>query len=708
VRSKFVLLALIIPHGLYFIAHFCASLLQWCGCTSLAPYFWCFDLAPRSPNLNGSNMKSSHRFSAPKLFIATMIAIGVPTAALAQDAKAAKPAKPATTQAAPKQVKRYTAEQFMATTSLRGASFSADEKRIMFSSNESGIFNAYSVATTGGKPEALTKSTTDTTFGVAYFPDDDRILYTRDAGGDENNHLFVRERDGAEKDLTPGTKLKASFFGWKNDGSTFYVITNERDEKFFDLYKYDAKTYARTMIYQNNDGLNPAAISDDEKWIASNKPNTTNDSNIWLHNIEKKETKLITSHTGNVSFGAEPFDPQSRKLFFRSNEGNEFSRLRTYDLATGNVLDHEKANWDIAYTYFSRDGRYRITGVNEDGSTVIRVVEVGKDGSEKQVALPKLPSGEIRGVAFSKNSAHMAFYVNGDRSPSNLFVYDFASKSVKQLTETLSKEISPNDLVEAEVVRFKSFDGMVIPSIYYKPHGASSTNKVPAIIYVHGGPGGQTTRGYNAQIQLLVNAGYAVLGINNRGSSGYGKTFFAADDRKHGREPLWDCIEAKNFLASRGYIDHERIGIMGGSYGGYMTAAALAFRPEAFKVGVNIFGVTNWLRTLESIPPYWESQRKALYDEIGDPVKDKDFLVATSPLFHAKEIRKPMMVIQGANDPRVIKAESDDIVDAVKKNNVPVEYVVFADEGHGFSKKKNQLEAYKKIVEFLDKYLKNG
>ncbi len=659
-------------------------------------------------------MKRKDRFSVPKLFIAATLstALGLTTSLTsAQDTKAPKSAKPAAStviQTQPKPVKRYTAEQFMATTSLRGASFSADEKRVMFSSNESGIFNAYSVAATGGKPEALTQSTTDTTFGVAYFPDDDRILYTRDAGGDENNHLFVREKEGAEKDLTPGAKLKASFFGWRKDGTAFYVTTNERDPKFFDLYKYDAKNYARTMLFKNDEGLAPATISDDEKWIAFNKPNTTNDSNIYLHDVAKKETKLITPHQGNMSFDAETFDPQSKKLFFASDEGGEFKRIRTFDLSTGTMSDHEKANWDIAYTYFSRDGRYRVTGVNEDGSTVIRVVEVGKDGSEKLVTLPKLPSGEIRGVTFSKNSARMAFYVNGDRSPSNLFVYDFASESVKQLTETLSKEISSNDLVEAEVVRFKSFDGVVIPSIYYKPHGASPSNKVPAIIYVHGGPGGQTTRGYNAQIQLLVNAGYAVLGINNRGSSGYGKTFFAADDRKHGREPLWDCIEAKNYLASLGYIDHERIGIMGGSYGGYMTAAALAFRPEAFKVGVNIFGVTNWLRTLESIPPYWESFRKALYDEVGDPVKDKEFLIATSPLFHAKEIRKPMMVIQGANDPRVIKAESDDIVDAVKKNNVPVEYVVFADEGHGFSKKKNQLEAYKKIVEFLDKYLKNG
>ncbi|HEY8879550.1 MAG TPA: prolyl oligopeptidase family serine peptidase, partial [Roseateles sp.] len=206
----------------------------------------------------------------------------------------------------------------------------------------------------------------------------------------------------------------------------------------------------------------------------------------------------------------------------------------------------------------------------------------------------------------------------------------------------------------------------------------------------------------------FVNNGYAVLGINNRGSSGYGKSFFTADDGRHGREPLWDCIEAKTFLASTGVIDPERIGIVGGSYGGYMVLSALAFRPEAFKVGIDIFGVSNWLRTLESIPPYWETFRQALYQEIGDPVKDRERLMATSPLFHASEIKKPLMVIQGANDPRVIKPESDDIVAAVKKNGVPVDYLVFDDEGHGFSKKKNTLEANRRMVEFLDKYLKPG
>ena len=610
-------------------------------------------------------------------------------------AAAAKPAP-----AAPK---RYTIEQFMATTSYSGVSFSRDEKHILINSNESGIYNAYALPVAGGKPQPMTASTTDSTYGVDYFYHDDRILFTRDKGGNEQNHLYVRELDGSEKDLTPGDKLKASFEGWRPDGGAFYVSSNERDPKVFDLYRYDAKTYARTMVYENRTGMNASAISRDEKWIALSKPLTTSDVDIYLYDTASRTSRLITPHASPASFNAATFDPESKRLFLTSNASGEFAAIYTYDLASGKMALHEKADWEMTGTEYSRDGRFRMSRVNQDGSTVLRVVE---GPAEKPLPLPALPGGEMRQATFSPSGRLMAFYINGDRSPNNLFVHDFKTKQTRQLTQSLNKEINPNDLVDAEVVRFKSFDGTVIPSIYFRPKGVSAASKAPALVYVHGGPGGQTRRGYSAQIQYLVNHGYAVLGINNRGSSGYGKTFFAADDRKHGREPLWDCVEAKTYLASLGYIDPQRIGIMGGSYGGYMVLAAMAFRPEAFKVGVDIFGVSNWIRTLESIPPYWEDQRKALYDEIGDPVKEKEYLMATSPLFHAKEIRMPLMVIQGANDPRVIKPESDEIVDAVKKNNVAVEYVVFDDEGHGFSKKKNQAEANAKVLQFLDKYLK--
>ncbi len=336
------------------------------------------------------------------------------------------------------------------------------------------------------------------------------------------------------------------------------------------------------------------------------------------------------------------------------------------------------------------------------------MISVKENATNKEIEFPTIPDGDITGLSISDSEKLIRLSVGTSKAPNNIYVYNIETKELKKITESLNKEIVSDDLVSAEVVRFKSFDGLEIPAIYYKPKQASADNKVPALVWVHGGPGGQSRTGYSALIQYLVNHGYAVLAVNNRGSSGYGKTFYKMDDRNHGDKDLKDCIAGKNWLASQNYIDGEKIGIIGGSYGGYMTMAAMTFAPEEFNVGVNIFGVTNWLRTLQSIPPYWESFRKALYDEMGDPTTaDSVRLRAISPVFHADQVKNPIMVLQGANDPRVLQIESDEIVEAVKKNNVPVEYIVFPDEGHGFVKKENEIKGYSAILKFLDENLKN-
>jgi dipeptidyl aminopeptidase/acylaminoacyl peptidase len=633
---------------------------------------------------------------------ATLVAVFLPAVALAQTAQTApKPKAPA----APAPVKQYTIEQFMDTVSLSGASFSADESKILFSSNKTGIFNAYSVPVAGGEPTPITTSTTDAIRAIAYFPKDDRILFTRDQGGNELSHIFVRTTDGQDKDLTPGEQLTASFIRFTGDGTGFFVATNERDARVFDIYRYDTASYERALFYKNVANYQPITVSDDGKWIALSKFITTGDSDIYLWNVEAKEAKCITAHEGAVQSTPSTFDPGSHALYYVTNAGSEFQQLKRYDLASGQHEEVQKADWDIAYTTFSRDGTYRVTGVNQDGRTVITVVDAR---TNKPIALPAVPDGTITGVTFSRSEKRMAFYVNGDRSPANLYVHAFGTPRVTRLTNALNPAINPQALVEGQVVRFKSFDGMVVPSIFYKPKEATPLHKVPALVWVHGGPGGQTTRSYTAFLQYLVNHGYVILGINNRGSSGYGKSFLAADDQKHGKEPLWDCVEGKKYLASLPYVDANKIGIVGGSYGGYMVLAALAFQPDAFNVGVDLFGISNWVRTLESMPSWWESQRKALYAEIGDPNTQRDMLKEISPLFHADAIRKPLMVLQGANDPRVLKVESDEIVAAVKKNNVPVEYIVFPDEGHGwFTKRPNQIAGYGAVLKFLDTYLKN-
>ena len=612
----------------------------------------------------------------------------------------AQPKKAAST------VREYTIEQFMNTVRIGGSSFSADEKSLLFHSNKSGIYNVYSVAVTGGAPAQLTNSTKESTFAVSYFPTDARFLYTYDRGGNENSHLYLRELDGSERDLTPGDKVKANFLGWSHDRKSFFFSTNERDARFFDVFEMPLDTFKPSLVYKDDAGLDFGSISDDKKYIAFQKNGgSTADSDIYLYNAATKELKNITTHTGDVANSPETFDVASKYLYYLTDTGSEFKYVSRYDLATGKSESVEKAPWDISYTYFSDNGKYRVTAINEDARTRIKIYDTA---SGKLVSLPQLPNADITGVNISPSEKLMAFYLNGDRSPSNLYVYDFATKKATRLTDSLNPEINPADLVDSQVIRYKSFDGVQIPSILYKPKQASAQSKVPAIVLVHGGPGGQTRVGYSPLTQYLVNHGYVILGVNNRGSSGYGKTFYTSDDGKHGREPLWDCVEAKKYLASLGYVDETKIGIAGGSYGGYMVLAALAFKPEEFAVGVDLFGVSNWVRTLQSIPPYWESFRKSLYKEIGDPSTDLENLRAVSPLFHADKIVKPLIVLQGANDPRVIKPESDEIVDNIKKRNGVVEYVLFDNEGHGFTKKANEIRAYKAILDFLDRYLKNG
>jgi dipeptidyl aminopeptidase/acylaminoacyl peptidase len=600
-------------------------------------------------------------------------------------------------------VPRYTIEDFLGTRNVFGASFSPDQKKILISSDETGIYNAYAIPVDGGAPVQLTRSTDNAIRVLSYFPKDERFLYSSDSGGNELTHVYVREVDGTVKDLTPGEKHRAGFAGWAKDERSFFVSTNERDARFMDVYEYATDGYRRTLFYQNDGGYNLGGISPDRRYVALVKTSTTNDSDIYLYDRQTKALKHLTPHQGDVRNSPADFTPDGRALLFVTNEGNEFAYLVRYDLATGVRTTVLKPDWDVMYAAYSRSGKHLVVGINHDARTEIRVFDAV---TLRPVSLPTLPNADITSVSFSRDDARIAFYASSSRSPRDLFVVARSGGAPQRLTRSLNPKIDPAHLVDGEVVRFASYDGVKIPGILYRPHGASAQQKAPALVMVHGGPGGQARIGYSALTQYLVNHGYVVYDINNRGSSGYGKSFYAMDDRKHGEADLGDVVASKKMLIETGIVDPERIGIIGGSYGGYMVLAALAFQPEEFRAGVDIFGVANWVRTLQSIPSWWEAQRKALYAELGDPMADEARLRRISPLFHAGNIRKPLIVLQGANDPRVLKVESDEIVEAVKKNGVPVEYMVFPDEGHGFVKKENQLRGYRAILDFLDRHLK--
>jgi dipeptidyl aminopeptidase/acylaminoacyl peptidase len=599
---------------------------------------------------------------------------------------------------------QYSMEDFYANASFGGASWSPGASNILVSSNISGIWNAYTIPAGGGTPTPLTQSKTNSIQAISYFPADERVLYSSDEGGNELTHIYVRNPDGTTQDLTPGPRLKANFQGWAGDDRSFFVSTNERDERFFDLYEITLDGYRRTLLYRNTDGFDLGPVSRDKRYLALSKSKSSTDSDIHLHDLRVNTTRNITAHSGEVNNSPADFSPDGSKLLYVSDDGREFASLRAYDIASGAKSVTYAQSWDVLGADYSKGGRYLTVYVNEDSRSVARLLDAA---TLKAVVLPGMPTGLVKGVSVSGNDASLAFYATDGSAPNDLYTAAIGSQP-KRVTNALNPKIRREDLVVPRVVRFKSYDGVEVPGVLYLPHQASSQNKAPALVMVHGGPGGQAQVGYSALTQGLVNHGYVVLDINNRGSSGYGKTFYKMDDRKHGEADLGDVVASKGMLAATGVVDPQRIGILGGSYGGYMTLAALTLQPDAFKVGVDMFGISNWIRTLTSIPPWWESSRAALYMEMGDPKTDSVRLHRISPLFNANRIKAPLMVLQGANDPRVLKVESDEIVAAAQKNGVPVEYIVFPDEGHGFVKKANQIKGYTAVIAFLDKYLKGG
>ena len=601
-------------------------------------------------------------------------------------------------------IPNYPIEEFMNSTSYGGASFSPDNSKILVHNNSTGIYNVYAIPVDGSPSIQLTDSATDATFAVSYFAEDERFLYTADQGGNELNHLYVMELNGEQTDLTPGETLKASFSGWAADYQSFYVQTNERDPRFFDVYHYQLTDgYPRELIYLNEDGFYPASISGDGKYLALAAPNTADDNDLFIEELATGERTDITPHTGNVSSRPSDFSPDNAYFYYSTDQDSEFQHLMRYELATGEKQEVLSMDWDIVFSYFSREGNYLVVGANVDARTELSMYD---SQTLAPVAAPSIDGANITSVRFSHGDSDIALYGSGSQFPSDLFVQEMGSRAAPtRLTRSLHENINPEHLALAEVVRFSSYDDLQIPGILYVPPGASEDNKLPALVWVHGGPGGQSRAGYNGLIQYLVNQGHVVYAINNRGSSGYGKTFYGMDNKRHGEADLGDVVASKQMLIDTGLVDPGRIGIIGGSYGGYMVVAALAFAPEEFSVGVDIFGVTNWLRTLENIPPWWEAQKTALYDEMGDPATDRERLERISPLFHASNITKPMIVLQGANDPRVLQVESDEMVAAVRRNDVHVDYHVYPDEGHGFRNRDNQIQGYKAIAEFLGRYL---
>ncbi len=597
---------------------------------------------------------------------------------------------------------RYTIEQLMASDAFGGLSFSADNSRLLFTSKRSGVANVYVMPVAGGEATHLIGSPRETVRLVGPVPGDERVLYVSDRGGDELDHLHVREADGSSRDLTPGEGLQARFAGWAQDGSRFYVSTNERDPRFFDLYEHDAATYERRLIFENDAGYQVRAVGPGGLRIGLSRIHDNANTDAFLFDTTTGELRKLTPEAGDIVSTPQAFSRDGRHLFLTTDEGREFQHLVRLDLDSGETVSVLKLDWDVTSAEISRDGRYLVVSVNQDARTVVRLFDAR---TLELLATIAPQSGTISDFALAHDAPLAAVLEEGGDNPGSVDLIDLETGARTPVLDALAPQVRRQDLVAGDVVRFASYDGVSIPGVLYAPHGARPGDGRPAAIWVHGGPGDESRIGYKPLTQYLVNHGYVVYEINNRGSSGSGKTFYHLDDHRHGDADLDDVVAARGMLADTGYVDPERIAIMGGSYGGYMTLAGLAFRPEAFAAGVDLYGVSNWLRLLPNTPPWWDDLRRLLKTEMGDWEVEQDYLRDISPVFHAGRIVRPLLVLQGANDPRVLPVESEDIVARARANGTPVEYIVFDDEGHGFEKKANQIVAYRAILDFLDEHL---
>ena len=598
-------------------------------------------------------------------------------------------------------IQQYSIETLMSNNRSSGGYFSKDADKLIYSSDKSGIFNIYEVDLSTNEETQLTDSKEESFFVRGYSPSTGEVIYSADKGGNENSHIYII-REGNSIDLTPGENTKASYVGWTKDELGMYVISNSRDPRFFDLYNIDIVTLKSEMVFKNDSGYNLNSISNNDNYLVLSLNLSRSEQKLFLYDVKSNQQVEISDQAAN--FSGQNFDKNDENYFYTTNYDSEFYYLMSYNLKNGERSTVYKTNWDVAFSYLSKNNSYRVIAVNEDAQNKLTIKNMS---DQSELNLIGFENMNINSVGFSEDEKLLRVSAGSPNSPGDIYTYELSTNKLNKITSNLNSNVNPKDLVNAEVIRYESFDGLEIPAILYKPHSASKKNKVPALVWVHGGPGGQSRVGYRALIQYLVNHGYAILAVNNRGSSGYGKTFYSLDDLNHGEDDLQDCVWGKKWLQDQDYINPDKIGIIGGSYGGFMTMAAMTFEPEEFKVGVNIYGVTNWIRTLRSIPAYWESTRESLYKEMGNPyTEDSLRLYNISPLFHAKNIKNPVMVLQGANDPRVLQIESDEMVQEARDAGAYVEYVLFEDAGHGFIKKEQQIEGNEKILTFLENYLK--
>jgi dipeptidyl aminopeptidase/acylaminoacyl peptidase len=606
----------------------------------------------------------------------------------------------------------YDIGRYLNIRSAWSAGLSPDGKTAAFLTNVTGSSQIWTIPATGGWPEQITFFD-DAVTAVEWSPRGDWIAFSKDNGGDENYQLHLVAPDGSQTiGLTSAPSVRHNFGAWSKDGRFIAYSSNARNPKHFDVYVMEVASRQSRRVLQRDEYLEAGPFSHDGRRLIVGRANGSLDNDLFVIEVAAPTGKggagaagepvLLTPHHGVATYDPIDWAPDDRSIWVISDEGREFQALGRLDPSKKTIAWQREPPWDVERAALSRDGRTLAMVVNEDGYDTLRLIDTA---AMKDRPAPELARGLITGLAFALDGRQISMSLAGPPRNANVWLVDLYTGASRQITHASTAGIPPTSFVEPRLVRYRTFDGLEIPSFLYLPRGARPGDGLACIVNPHGGPEGQTTARFSPVIQYYVNRGFAFWAPNVRGSTGYGKTFTHLDDVRKREDSVRDLVAGVDWLKSSGYVDPKKIAVMGGSYGGYMTLAAATLYPDLWAAAVDSYGIANFRTFFGKTASYRVHLRASEY---GDPVKDAEFLDSISPIHKVDRIRAPLLVLQGANDPRVPRAEAEQIVAAVKSRGGIVEYVLFPDEGHGWSKLANQVTAHRAIADFLDRHVRGA
>ena len=620
---------------------------------------------------------------------------------------------------------RYDIERYLNVRSAGGADL-GPSGRLSFLLDTTGTPQVWSVEGPLEWPEQHTFYEERVTF-VDSSPEYSEAVFGMDEGGNERAQLYRLDfESGQITDLTDRPTAKHRWGGWDGDGERFAFASNRRDESVFDVYVQgrDETGDDAELVYEGDGWLSVAGWSPSDDRLIVHEAHSSFDHDLYTLDIESGDLTHHTPHEGDVRYNSPEWGPDGEAIYLVTDRESDTLRLERLDLSTNEFTvvadgsddiddDGDEAagaasakpgpdGWNVDGVAIHEESRRIVYSRNVDGYTELTVGELVSPHRIDEFPTPDLPAGVAGGVSFGPDGERFAITATGSTTNANVYVVDVTTGETERWTNASTAGIPRETFIEPELVHYPTFDGRQIPAFFSVPETETPTDGYPVVVDIHGGPESQRRPSFGSVKQYLLNGGYAVFEPNVRGSSGYGKAYSGLDDVENRMDSVADIRAAVEWLHDHPEVDPDRIVAMGGSYGGFMVLAALTEYPELWAAGVDIVGIANFVTFLENTGDWRRELREAEY---GSLAEDREFLESVSPINNIESIESPLFVLHGENDPRVPVGEAEQIVEQARDQGVPVRKLIFEDEGHGFSKRENRIEAYREIVDFLAEHI---